>query len=177
MTDISRFLSNPENNSQGVKKYVIPRLGEDYPISIKNISDTEYQNALDEADKARKKNVIGASSLFVKRVCLLGMVDPNLNSTELIEIANANVQKANTKIMKDIEDEYKKEKSEWEKAGSDPNSEPVKKKAILLKNVLTPKDLLENWFLPGEIIQIGEKILDISGFGITLVEATEKAKN
>lgn len=176
LSNIEKWLAKPQNGQKKDKEFIIPRFGEDNPITIRPITDGEYQGALETADKARKKNAIGASSLFMKKVCLYGMVNPNLNKTELIEMANNNVQKANAELIKELDTKYEKELQEWEKA-KDPDTKPAKPNPVLLKNILTPQNLLENWFLAGEIIQIGEKILEISGFGITLEEAIKEAKN
>ena len=176
LSKLEKWLSNPQNNQKKEQEFIVPRFGEDNPISIRPISDSEYQEALDTADKARKKNAIGASSLFMKKVCLMGMVNPNLNRVDLIEVANNNVQKANAELIKDLDEQYEKELKAWEKTKSSENK-PEKREPVLLKAITTPQGLLENWFLAGEIIQIGEKILEISGFGITLEEATKEAKN
>ena len=176
LTSVEKWLSNPQNGLKKERQFVIPRLGEENPITIRPITDGEYQEALDAADKAKKKNLIGAGSLFLKKICLIGMVNPNLNRTDLIEAANENVQKANAEILKEIDETYDKEVKAWEKKGSK-GEKPEKEKPNLLKNITTPMALLENWFLAGEISQIGDKILEISGFGITLEEATAEAKN
>ena len=176
LSSIEKWLANPQNGKNKEKEFIVPRFGEDNPITIRPIIDSEYQEALSAADKARKNNAIGASSLFMKKICLMGMVNPNLNRTDLIELANNNVQKANAELIKELDEKYEKELKAWEKT-KDPDTKPEKQKPVLLKNISTPQNLLENWFLAGEIIQIGEKILEISGFGITLEEATKEAKN
>ena len=176
LSNIEKWLANSQNGQNKEKKFVVPRIGADNPITIRPITDSEYQEALDIADKARKKNSIGASSLFMKKVCLMGIVNPNLNRADLIELANENVQKANANLIKELDEKYEKELKEWEKT-KDPDTKPEKQKPVLLKAIVSPQSLLENWFLAGEIVQIGEKILEISGFGITLEEATDEAKN
>lgn len=176
LSSVEKWLAKPQNGQKKDKEFIVPRFGEERPITIRPITDGEYQEALDVADKARKKNAIGASSLFMKKICIMGMVNPNLKKTELIEMANNNVQKANAELVKELDEKYEKELKEWEKT-KDPDTKPVKQEPILLKSIVTPQNLLENWFLAGEIIQIGEKILEISGFGITLEEATNEAKN
>lgn len=177
MTELEKYLLDPQNKLGEEVKFTFSRLGENIPLTLKPVSYADYQNALMSSIKIQKDGTEKQDYKgFMSKICLAGLIDPNPKIEAYINTANENISRRNAQYTKEAEDEYKAKLKEWEKNGEDPKNKPKEIKPDLEKQISTPQELLEYWFFAGEIKEIAENILKISGFGSTLEKVVEEEK-
>ena len=176
LSEAQKFLA--QVNSKETKKIAVTVNGVEVPFTVRTLEDKEY----DEATNLTAKMVNGKLSINQAEgdefICLKCIIDPDFRQQEWIDYVNEEIKKRNLEKEKAVEEKFVKETEEYEakvKAGEKAKP-PKKEKFDKERECLTPKDLLRAKLKPGDIRNISEKILDLSGFNNKIKDIVDDVK-
>ena len=154
--------------------------GRKVPFTIRPLENKEYGDAVQKTVAlATKGNGLEVNEDDGNEyICLQCIVEPNFRDQEWIDYTNANIKRENAEIKKKVEEEYLQALEKYNKEKeTDENAVAPKKKKIKLKSeIVTSKDLLRSILMPGQIANLADKIVEISGFGNKIEEYVEDVK-
>lgn len=177
LSEAQKFLASV--NAKATKKIFVEVKGKEVPFIVKSLEDKEYNEAMNLTTSMSNGKVQFNQTGGDEYICLRCIVEPDFKQQEWIDYVNEEIKRRNIEKEKAAEEKYLKETEEYEakiKAG-EKAKQPKKDKVELEKECLTSKDLLKTILSPGNIRNISDKIMDLSGFNNKVKDDIEETKN